>query len=50
MPNESTTKIEDVEQAEAFVQIEEPKKRQKQIFHRAIKRDYQRNKFYQKTR
>ena len=54
MPTASTTPIE-LESTEEFVefdedQFEQPKKRNKQKFHRAIKRDYQRQNFYQKTR
>jgi len=50
MPNASTTAIEDLEQIEDEIQVEKPKKRNKQVFHRAIKRDYQRQNFCQKTR
>lgn len=38
----STAPIEEIE--------EQPTKKRKQVFHRAIKRDYHRQKFYQKTR
>ena len=43
--------IEDIEEIDLNERVEEqPTKKRKQFFHRAIKRDYQRQNFYQKTR
>ncbi len=39
-----------IEEHDKIEEQEKPVKKQKQIFHRAIKRDYQRQDFYQKTR
>jgi len=51
MPTASTTPIAEIEQVEENERIEEqPTKKRKQTFHRSIKRDYQRQNFYQKTR
>lgn len=51
MPTASTTPIEEIETPEVNEKIEEqPTKKRKQSFRRAIKRDYNRQNFYQKTR
>ena len=50
MPTASTTPIAEIEEIVDEVQVEQPVKKRKQTFHRAIKRDYNRQNFYQKTR
>lgn len=51
MPTESTTPLEVLIQVEEFIEYQKPPtKKRKQVFHRAIKRNYQRQNFYQKNR
>lgn len=50
MPTDSNTPIAELDHCTPVIEIEEPKRKQKQVFHRAIKRDYQRQNFHKKTR